>query len=904
MKDTRPIKILFAEDLSTDAEMALRVIRNEKIEFDFRIVMEEKDFRRELIDFKPDIVVSDYSMPAFDGMTALNITRAHSMFLPFIVLTGSMNEETAVACMKAGANDYVIKEQIKRLPFAIIEAIEKSNDRREKELIQQQLRESENKFRSVLQSANDAIISADTKGTIVGWNSGAEKMFGFAEEEITGKNIAIILPDIFTSEQQNWIKKQIAKGGKGFEGKTIEFEGIHKENKHFPIELSLANWESSGEMFFTAVVRDITERKKAELTLKENELRFRMIFESVSNVAVHGYHVDGKIIFWNKACEIIYGYPAADAIGSNFYDLIIPEKEVAAVKTETQRMFKTGIPAPSEERELKRKNGENIHVYSSYTIINLPNNQSEVYCIDIDLSERKMAEQQLRLLSRSVEQSPVSIVITDKQGNIEYVNSAFSAITGYSREEAMGQNPKILKSGFHEADHYKKLWDNILQGKDWKGEVLNKTKSGKLIWEDVNISPVTDEYGTISHFVAIKEDITQKKKIIEELTAAKEKAEESDHLKSAFLANMSHEIRTPMNGILGFTELLSDSNFSGEEKQNFIKIIQKSGQRMLNTVNDLIDISKIETGQMSVVLTPANVKEILFSQYSFFQPEAEEKKLKFILNDQLQQSESLVSTDVVKLDSILTNLIKNALKYTDLGSVEIGCYKQNEKLFFYVKDTGIGIPENRQAAVFNRFEQADVGDKRAYQGSGLGLTIAKAYVEMLGGKMELDSKIGYGSTFSFYIPAGETTGEVITEPEINLKEEKLETFEKLKILIAEDDSIAFQYLKAVLSEIPCEISYAANGQEAVEFCQNHHDIDLILMDIRMPLMDGYQATRKIREANDTVYIIAQTAFALAGDREKTLEAGCNDYLSKPVNKNELLDKIKEFVRTKKNSKAD
>ena len=170
--------------------------------------------------------------------------------------------------------------------------------------------------------------------------------------------------------------------------------------------------------------------------------------------------------------------------------------------------------------------------------------------------------------------------------------------------------------------------------------------------------------------------------------------------------------------------------------------------------------------------------------------------------------------------------------------------------------------------------------------------------------MELDSKIGYGSTFSFFIPAGETTGEVITEPEISPKEEKLETFEKLKILIAEDDSIAFQYLKAVLSEIPCEISYAANGQEAVEFFKNNHDIDLILMDIRMPVMDGYQATRKIREINSQVYIIAQTAFALAGDREKTIDAGCNDYLSKPVNKTELLDKIKEFVRTKKSSKAD
>ncbi|HCE56632.1 MAG TPA: histidine kinase, partial [Prolixibacteraceae bacterium] len=183
---TKPIKILFAEDLAADAELALRVIRREGIEFEYRIVLEEVDFKRELASFSPDIIVSDYSMPAFDGMTALLITRAHSAFLPFIVLTGSMNEETAVACMKAGANDYVIKEQIKRLPFAIIEAIEKGHDRREKEHMQQMLRESENKFRSVLQSANDAIISSRTDGTVVGWNSGAEKMFGYTETEMLG----------------------------------------------------------------------------------------------------------------------------------------------------------------------------------------------------------------------------------------------------------------------------------------------------------------------------------------------------------------------------------------------------------------------------------------------------------------------------------------------------------------------------------------------------------------------------------------------------------------------------------------------------------------------------------------------------------------------------------------------
>lgn len=896
MGTTKPIKILFAEDLAADAELALRVIRREGIEFEYRIVLEEDDFKRELTSFNPDIVVSDYSMPAFDGMTALLITRAHSAFLPFVVLTGSMNEETAVACMKAGANDYVIKEQIKRLPFAILEAIEKGHDRREKEYMQQMLRESENKFRSVLESANDAIISTKTDGTVVGWNLGAEKMFGYPENEMLGNSVLQIIPE---EEKQNYliaIRNAVGLGLSPSQTNTIEMEAVDHHAKVFPIEISMANWESSGEMFYTAIIRDITERKKAEQSLKENEQRFRMIFDNISNIAVQGYLADGTIIFWNKACELLYGYTAAEAIGNSIYNLIIPEKYEKQVRIETEHMFQTLKTIPSEEFEFRRKSGELIPVFSSYTLVSIPDNQVELYCIDIDLTERKKAEHQLRLLSRSVEQSPVSIVITDRLGNIEYVNSTFTKNTGYSFNEVIGMNPRILKTGNQDDIVYQNLWNNILAGKEWKGELLNKTKSGKLIWEVVTISPVTDDFGVITHFVAIKEDITEKKKIFEELMYAKEKAEESDRLKSAFLANMSHEIRTPMNGILGFTELLNDPNFSGEEKQNFIDIIQKSGQRMLNTVNDLIDISKIETGLMAVVLSDTNVKEQLLNMYCFFEPEAAEKKLKFVLKNDLEDENALVVTDAVKLDSILTNLIKNAIKYTDNGKIEIGCQRKNHEIEFYVKDTGIGIPRYRQNAVFNRFEQADIGDKRAYQGSGLGLAIAKAYVEMLEGRMELESEPGYGSIFKFYIPLKKSGDEVPVNLVEVVKNEIIENQQnKLKIIVAEDDQIGFEYLNAILNDLNCELFHGANGIEVIELLNANPDADLILMDIRMPLMDGYQATRKIRETNTKIHIIAQTAFALAGDREKAMAAGCNDYITKPINKKVLLQKINDFV---------
>ena len=899
MATNQSIRILFAEDSSVDAELALRVIRREGIEFDYRIVLEENDFIRELKNFNPDIVVSDYSMPSFDGMTALNITRAHSSYLPFVVLTGSMNEETAVACMKAGANDYVIKEQIKRLPFAIIEAIEKGHDKKEKELMQQKLRESEDKFRSVFQSANDAILSTKTDGTVVAWNSGAEKMFGYTESEILGKSVSLIIPE---AEQKNHIeimRRALSSGELMQRANTIEMEGVDGSARVFPIEISMASWESAGEIFFTAIIRDVTERKKAEQTLKENEQRFRMIFDNISNIAVQGYLADGTIIFWNKACEVLYGYSAEEAVGNNIFELLISEKYEKQTRYETTQMFQTQKTIQAEERELLRKNGEKIHVFSSYTMVSIPGNQVELYSIDVDLTQRKKDEQQLRLLSRSVEQSPVSIVITDNSGVIEYVNSTFTKNTGYSFNEAIGNNPRILKSGNQETTVYDILWDSILKGKDWKGELLNKTKSGKLLWEDVSISPVTDEFGVITHFVAIKEDITEKKKIIEELMYAKEKAEESDRLKSAFLANMSHEIRTPMNGILGFTELLSDPNFSGEEKQNFINIIQKSGQRMLNTVNDLIDISKIETGQMAVVLAETNVKEQLLNMYCFFEPEAAEKRLKFTINNELEDENAQVVTDAVKLDSILTNLIKNAIKYTDTGKIEIGCRRKNNEIEFYVKDTGIGIPKYKQNAVFNRFEQADVGDKRAYQGSGLGLTIAKAYAEMLEGRMELESEPGYGSTFRFFIPLRKPNDDNSINQSEASKSDLIENQGvKLKIIVAEDDPIGFEYLNAILSELNCEIIHASNGIEVVDLAKANPDADIILMDIRMPLMDGYQATRVIREKNSKVHIIAQTAFALAGDREKATDAGCDDYITKPVNKKALLQKISDFVKQK------
>ena len=419
-----------------------------------------------------------------------------------------------------------------------------------------------------------------------------------------------------------------------------------------------------------------------------------------------------------------------------------------------------------------------------------------------------------------------------------------------------------------------------------------------------------------------------RKKNQDQLIAAKEKAEESDRLKSSFLANMSHEIRTPMNGILGFASLLKEQKLTGDEQKEYISIIEKSGARMLNVINDIVDISKIESGLMEVSVFPTNINEQIEYLYTFFKPEVESKGMLLFINTPLPEKDSIIITDREKVYAILANLVKNAIKYTEEGSIEFGYIPkyppagkagtlagkrlQGEaganpganpgsefaELEFYVKDTGIGIPEDRQQAVFDRFVQADIGDKRAFQGAGLGLSITKAYVEMLGGSIWVVSELGKGSTFYFTLPyytgdkekneaknivSADGTGNQTIPPNLGFK-----------ILIVEDDEISERLLRTAIRMISKEILRARTGVEAIETCRKNPDIDLVLMDIKMPEMNGYEATKLIRQFNKEVVIIAQSAFALVGDREKALEAGCNDYIPKPIKKEVLLGKLKKY----------
>jgi len=537
------------------------------------------------------------------------------------------------------------------------------------------------------------------------------------------------------------------------------------------------------------------------------------------------------------------------------------------------------------------------------------------------------SESKYRLLA---ENSEDVIFTADMELRYTYVSPSVYKLRGYTSEEVMQQTIEdtltpasyalVMKIFLETKAYIYSSPTGIFEPVTIELEM--KRKDGSFISTEVKATILFDENKLPISILGVTRDNTQKKKHEQELILAKEHAEESDRLKSAFLANMSHEIRTPMNGILGFAELLKEANLNIIKQQEYIHIIEKSGARMLNIINDIIDISKIESGQMKVALSETNVNDQMEFIYKFFKNETERKGLDFSFNRCADSALNLILTDREKLYSILTNLIKNAIKYTNSGTIEFGCRSKHRKdqpragspggsinepgfteqnrsaelLQFYVKDTGIGIRKERQEAIFERFIQAEAKDKMARQGAGLGLAISKAYVEMMGGKIWVESEEEKGSTFYFTLPfhAGykETNGNengAVSPVEVN------KDF-KLKILLVEDDESSSQLISISIQKIAAEIIQVQTGTEAVEACLTKPDIDLILMDIQMPQMDGYEATRQIRQFNSDVIIIAQTAYALSGDKEKALEAGCNDYIAKPIRRDALLEMIRKYFK--------
>jgi len=487
---------------------------------------------------------------------------------------------------------------------------------------------------------------------------------------------------------------------------------------------------------------------------------------------------------------------------------------------------------------------------------------------------------------------------------LTFVNQAYCKTVGRSCDEVLGQKLLALVP---ESEH---------QYLVHKLKALEITRlpfifDHKMVldgdnerWIEWSFSPVWNKRKRLAAIQGVARDVTSQKLAEAELIRAKEKALESDRFKSASIANMSHEIRTPMSGILGFAELLKEPAIGPEQQEKFINIIEQSGHHMLNLINSIIDISKIESGQMDVNFSRLDINEEVMAMYEFFLPQFQLEKEEVTLDIRIPDETRVVISDRHKLKSILTNLLNNALKYTSEGRVEMGYRKKGRWLEFYVKDTGIGIKEEFAEHVFDRFFQADtVASKGDNEGSGLGLSITKAFVEMLGGKVWVKSKPGKGSAFYFSIPDKQPFSETMKKEEKTAEKSakpKARQPKESVILLVEDDKYSAELFSVYAQDWPYKMIHAATGQEAIEKFKSMPQIDLILMDVKLPGISGLEVTRQIREMGSAIPIIAQSAHAIEGDKEKAFRAGCNDYISKPVSKSALLACIERNLKAHKN----
>ena len=511
-------------------------------------------------------------------------------------------------------------------------------------------------------------------------------------------------------------------------------------------------------------------------------------------------------------------------------------------------------------------------------------------------------------LTTSLENMSDAFVAINKDWKYTFVNQKASQLFGQHREELIGKNawmlfPEIIGTPFYKA-YYKAMKtkkdviieDFYIPWDRWFENRIIPTKEGIVVFiQDITERKLAEKkLQELNKKLEIRnrelyESIIQIQKINTELIQAKEKAEESDNLKSSFLANMSHEIRTPMNGILGFTALLKEPKLSGEEQQQYIKVIEKSGKRMLNIINDIVRISKIESGQINLSYKKTSIKTQIASVYTHFDPEAKQKNIELRVNNTLIDDDDLIYTDEEKVYAVLSYLLANALKFTNFGLIEIGSFKKDNLITFYVKDTGIGIDSTKIEIIFDRFRQVDDSLNRNYDGAGLGLYISKAYVNFLGGQIWAENNTEAGASFYFKIPSIKPQ-EIIKEVQIPSAMIPYET-QKLKILVAEDDSISLKFISKILKIFGENLLIARNGFEAVNLSKKNPDIDIILMDIQMPVMNGYEAIKKIREFNKEVIIITQSAFVFTDEAEKAIEVGGNGYISKPIDKKQLIDHI-------------
>jgi len=764
-------------------------------------------------------------------------------------------------------------------------------DQSEERAKQKMLELSETKYRELVEST-DAIaweyhITKDQWAYLapqvtdkLGWHPNEWKNFDFW------------IQNIHPDDRKRITESYLACVERG-ECHAMEYRFRTKDGKYLWLrDVITAEAENNKPVKLRGVMLDITGRKQAELDLREKNDFIQTVLDFLPIGVALNKIDEGTAFYTNHKFEEIYGWKANELKDiQSFFEKVYPDK---SYRKELVARIMTDINSGKPERmhweniAITRANGEKAMINA----VNIPLfEQNMMVSTVMDVTLQKEAE---KALMESEEQfrklfenhTAVHLLIEPKTGAIINANQAASEFYGWPIEKL--KKMRIQQINEFSEEEINQAINVVLKTKNSYFEFKHRLSNGQIRFVEVFTSKI--ELKGKDYLYSIVHDITEKKELFNEVVKAKEKAEESDRLKSAFLANMSHEIRTPLNGILGFTGLLTRNvELAALKRKEYSTIINRSAESLMRIIDDILDLSKLETGQLVIDKKRFCPNETIKGLRTLFQKKLDDKgKTKVILNALIPDESIVADADENRLNQVFINLLDNALKFTDEGLITFGVTEvSGNQIRFFVSDTGIGITKEKQSIIFDRFTQADLEISRNYGGTGLGLSIVKNLIELMGGEITVESEPGKGTIFSFYLPYA---GEVPLVGKKNELKKESQVAHKQRILLVEDDPISCLFYQELLDSPDIELLIANSGKEALLMARNHK-LDVIMMDIRLPDANGLEIVKEIRKFDRQVRIIAQTANAMIYDEKKAIEAGCNDYISKPVNPDILFQKL-------------